>query len=204
MKMKRNIKKLLITMIVMILGIGTTSSFAVQDYQGNNALTLSLSYFRYANGEYKDGYALNTVGNEGESHHPVYQIMNGTKTNYYCLNATAGESWLSGTVGTSATYNRAYNLNSQSDIDALKNDSSLSETYKNVVTSKYLKQILWILDNIYIPDTTDAASAANLASKRALLAKAGIVYGDVDNEETDGTITKGYRYIAQSGYVFSA
>ena len=97
----------------MILGIGTTSSFAVQDYQGNNALTLSLSYFRYANGEYKDGYALNTVGNEGESHHPVYQIMNGTKTNYYCLNATAGESWLSGTVGTSATYNRAYNLNSK-------------------------------------------------------------------------------------------
>ena len=204
MKMKRNIKKLLITMIVMILGIGTTSSFAVQDYQGNNALTLSLSYFRYANGEYKDGYALNTVGNEGESHHPVYQIMNGTKTNYYCLNATAGESWLSGTVGTSATYNRAYNLNSQSDIDALKNDSSLSETYKNVVTSKYLKQILWILDNIYIPDTTDAASAANLASKRALLTKAGIVYGDVDNEETDGTITKGYRYIAQTGYDYSA
>ena len=79
MKKKRNIKKLLITMIAIILGIGTTSSFAVEDHQGNDALTLSLSYFRYANGDYQDGYALNTVGNEGESHHPVYQIMNETK-----------------------------------------------------------------------------------------------------------------------------
>ena len=206
MKMKRNIKKLLITMIVMILGIGTTSSFAVQDYQGNNALTLTLSYFRYVNGNYTDGYALNTIGNEGESYHPVYQIMNGTKTNYYCLNAIAGESWLSGTVGTSATYNRAYNLNSQSDIDALKNDSSLSETYKNVVTSKYLKQILWILDNIYIPDTTDTASATNLASKRALLAKAGIVYTKLPGEDAAGNPLNidGYIYEKQEGYDYTS
>ena len=130
MKKRRNITKLLIAMLIAILTIGTTSSFAMQDYQGDNALSLTLSYFRYANGEYKDGYALNTTGNESESHHPIYQIMNNTKTNYYCLNATAGESWMSGTIGTSATYNRAYNLNLASDIDSLKNDSSLPDTYK--------------------------------------------------------------------------
>lgn len=203
MKMKRNIKKILIAMIVTMLAIGTTSSFAVQDYQGENALSLSLSYFRYINGNYTDGYALNTVGNEGESHHPIYQIMNGTKTNYYCLNATVGESWLSGTIGTSATYNRAYNLNLTEDINLIKEDSSLSEKYKNVVNSTYLKQVLWILDNIYIPDTSGTATAANLEAKKALLAKAGIVYGDVDNEELDGTITTGYRYIAQDGYNYS-
>ena len=83
MKMRKNITKLLIAMIVVILSIGTTSSFAMQDYQGDNALSLTLSYFRYANGKYTDGYALNTTGNEGESHHPIYQIMNNMKTNYY-------------------------------------------------------------------------------------------------------------------------
>ena len=202
MKMKKNIKKLLISMIVILLGIGTTSSFAVKDYQGNNALALRLSYFRYANGAYQDGYALSTVGNEGNSYHPIYQIMNETKTNYYCLNAEVGESWLSESVDKSATYNRAYNLNSQSDIDALKNDSSISETYKNVVTSKYLKQILWILDNIYIPDTTDTTSTANLASKRALLAKAGIVYTKLPGKELENV--DGYIYQKQEGYDYTS
>lgn len=202
MKMRKNITKLLIAMIVVILSIGTTSSFAMQDYQGDNALSLTLSYFRYANGKYTDGYALNTTGNEGESHHPIYQIMNNMKTNYYCLNATAGESWMSGTIGTSATYNRAYNLNLASDIDSLKNDSSLSKTYRNVANSKYLKQILWILDNIYIPDT-DASLERNKAQKDELLAKAGIVYGNVDDETVEGTVSKGYRYVAQTGYDYS-
>ena len=42
MKMRKNITKLLIAMIVVILSIGTTSSFAMQDYQGDNALSLTL------------------------------------------------------------------------------------------------------------------------------------------------------------------
>ena len=119
MKMKGKITKLLIFAIVIVLTIGVTSSFAMQDYQESSAISLTLSRFRYANGKYTDGYALNTVGNEGESHHPVYQIMNGTKTNYYCLNATAGESWLSGTVGASATYNRTYDLSSKTDLELI-------------------------------------------------------------------------------------
>ena len=202
MKLKKDIGKMLIAMLIIVLGIGTTSSFAMQDYQGDNALSLRLSYFRYVNGKYTDGYALNTVGKEGESHHPIYQIMNGTKTNYYCLNATAGESWLSGTIGSTATYNRAYNLNLQSDIDLLKNDSSLSDTYKNVANSNYLKQILWILDNIYIPDTT-ATAEQNLTQKKELLAKAGIVYGSVDDEALNGAVSQGYRYIPQENYDYS-
>ena len=201
MKMRKNITKLLIAIITLILGLGTTSSFAMQDYQGDSALSLTLSYFRYSNGKYVNGYALNTVGNENESHHPIYQIMNGTKTNYYCLNATAGESWMSGTIGTSATYNRAYDLNSASDIESLKTDSSLPDTYKNVANSSHLKQILWILDNIYIPDTT--STEQNLAAKQELLAKAGIVYGKVDDETLEGKVSEGYRYIAQTGYDYT-
>ena len=103
-------------------------------------------------------------------------------TNYYCLNATAGETWMAGTVGTAATYNKSYNLDSQEDINALKNETFLS--YKNVANSKYLKQILWILENVYIPaqGSTDDVAKKNLENKRSLLAKAGIVYGEVDNK----------------------
>ena len=201
MKMKGKIIKLLILAMAIILTLGATSSFAMQDYQGSNAISLTLSLFRYANGKYTDGYALNTVASQGESHHPVYQIMNGTKTTYYCLNARAGESWLSGTIGATATYNRTYDLNSQTDLELMKNDSSLSSTYKNIANSKYLKQILWILDNMYIPDTTDTTGNVNLAQKRALLAKAGLVYGDVDSEDIS---EQGYRYIAQDGYNYSS
>ena len=198
--MKKILMNILIISFTLILGIGTTSTLAMQDYQGNKAKTLRLAYFRYVNGAYTDGYALNTVGNEGESHHPIYQIMNeSNNTNYFCLNATAGESWLSGTIGASATYNRSYDLNSQADINTLQADNSLSQTYRNVVNSKYLKQILWILDNMYVSD-----QASNVNQKQELLAKAGIVYGDVDDENLEGNVSKGYKYVAQDGYDYSS
>ena len=198
--MKKFFINILIMFIAIMLGLGSTSVQAMQDYQGSKAKTLRLSYFRYINGGYTNGYALNTVGNEGESHHPIYQIMNeNNNTNYYCLNATAGESWLSGTIGTSATYNRSYDLNSSSDIEALKADSSLSTTYRNVVNSKYLNQIMWILDNMYVADQTQGTS-----QKQELLAKAGIVFGDVDDEDAQGNVQQGYRYIAQPGYDYSS
>ena len=196
--MKKFIINIIILIFIIILGMGTTSSLAMQDYQENKAMTLRLSYFRYSNGQYVDGYALNTVGDEGESHHPIYQIMDESNNkNYYCLNAKSGESWLSGTVGASATYNRSYDLNSQSDINLLKADSSLSETYRNVVNSSYFNQIMWILDNMYVQEQDSN-------QKQELLAKAGIVYGDVDNIDTQGKATKGYRYIAQTGYNYSS
>ena len=201
MKMKNTILRTLIVIMIAILGIGIVlPSLAVTEE--NNEL--ALSYFRYVNGNYTNGYGLNTVGNEGESHHPIYQIMSKSNgTNYYCLNATAGESWLSGTVGAKATYNRGYNLSLDSDIALLKNDTN--ETYKKVGNSSYLKQILWILDNIYIPNTSESAND-NLTKKRELLSKAGIVYDNV--VETDinmqpiPTENKTYKYVQQQGYDF--
>ena len=201
MKMKRSITKILIAMLVVVLAIGTTSSLAAQ----SETLELTLSYFRKVNGKYTNGYALNTNGNEGESHHPVYQIMDANNnTNYYCLNAIAGETWMAGTVGTAATYNKSYNLDSQEDINALKNETFLS--YKNVANSQYLKQILWILENVYIPvqGSTEDVEKQNLENKRSLLAKAGIVYEDMEKVTLNGTITiKAYKYVPQSGYDYS-
>ena len=51
MKMKGKIIKLLILAMAIILTLGATSSFAMQDYQGSNAISLTLSLFRYANGK---------------------------------------------------------------------------------------------------------------------------------------------------------
>ena len=201
MKMRKAIIRTLIVMMVAILGIGNIiPSLAVTEE--NKELTLS--YFRYVNGNYSNGYALNTVGNAGESHHPVFQIMSKSNdTNYYCLNATAGESWLSGTVGAKATYNRGYDLNSSSDIDLLKNDTN--EVYKNIGNSSHLNHILWILDNMYISDKKLSAEQ-NLAKKRELLAKAGIIYDNVIetvNMQEVKTDNMTYKYVPQTGYNFN-
>ena len=193
MKMKRNIKKLLITTMIILLGLGASSSFAM----AQETTSLKLSKFRYVNGNYTNGYALNTTGQV--EHRPIYQIMDESNgTGYYCLNATAGETWNAGTIGTATTYNRTYNLNLQSDINLIKTNETIP-AYTNIANSSYLKQILWILDNIYIPDSS-ATSEENLAQKRALLAKAGIVYEDMD---TDGDPVKTYRYVAQTGYNYN-
>ena len=200
MKIKKNVMRVLISILAIVIAIGTKTSFAMQDYTENDAKTLALSYFRYANGVPVNGYALNTVGNEGESHHPIYQIISGTNaTNYYCLNAVQGDSWLSGTVGATATYNRMYDLSS--DIEVLKSDTN--EVYKNIANSAYLKQILWILDNIYIPDNS-ANADTNLSQKRTLLEKAGLKYGAVDNYDlNDNQVGEGYRYTKQAGYDYT-
>ena len=200
MKMKRAIIRTLIVVMVAMLGIGTIlPSLAVTEENKE----LRLEYFRYINNDYTNGYALNTVGNEGESHHPIFQIMSSTNdTNYYCLNATAGESWLSGTVGAKATYNRGYDLNSSSDIDALKNDTN--DVYKNIGNSAHLNQILWILDNMYIPSKA-ATAEDNLAKKREVLARAGVVFDNVietTNFEPIPTENKTYKYVPQTGYDF--
>ena len=145
MKLMRATIKVFIAILVIILVFGTVVSTAFQDYSSSNALSLILSYFRYVNGEYTNGYAYNTVGNEGESNFPIFQIIStDNKTNYFCLNAKQGESWLTGTSNV-ATFNRSYDLNSESDLQLLKNETN--SVYSNVANSEYLTQILWILDN---------------------------------------------------------
>ena len=194
MKMKKAIIRTLIVMMVTVLGLGSIIPSLAATAEDKELL---LSYFRYVNGAYTNGYALNTVGNEGESHHPIFQIMSSTNgTNYYCLNAREGESWRTGTIGTSSTYNRGYDLNSSSDIDLLKNDTN--EIYSDIGNSIHLNQILWILENMYIPNGT---ADNNLSKKRELLAKAGMVFGAVDNYDiNDNQVGEGYKYIAQPDY----
>ena len=165
------IKKLILKILSFTLMIGFILQVTSLATMTDKAKSLKLSYFRYAQGEYKDGYALNTIDS---NHFPIYQIMDQNATNFYCLNANVGEAWYTGTISTQSQYNRSYDLTT--DIDQLKRDTKA--VYSSIGESSYLKQILWILDNIYIPDTSATATeSSNLAKKQELLAKAGIVYG---------------------------
>ena len=205
MNVKKFVIRILIILIIIMMGLGNIKNLAVKDEK----LDLIMSHFRYVNGKYTNGYALNTRGDE--THHVVAQLIsmnngNVAGTNYYCLNATVGETWNSGNSGSVATYNRSYDLNSQSDLDILSADTSLASEYTSIANSEYLTQILWILDNIYIPDSK-ASTEENLAQKQALLAKAGIVYskkiieGFFGPEETDDYT---YKYVPQEGYDYTS
>ena len=69
MKMKKAIIRTLIVMMVAVWGLGSIIPSLATTVENKE---LSLSYFRYVNGASTNGYALNTVGNEGESHHPIF------------------------------------------------------------------------------------------------------------------------------------
>ena len=173
MKIRKNITRLIIIALIALVTIGTTISMAV----GTSTKNLSLSLFRYSNGTSTNGYALAKTGHN-EKYHPVYQIYDNDHKTYYCLNAGAGTTWNSmESGGTSATveYNRSYDLDIEEDINSLKNltDGENDKIYKNVATSQYLPQILWILNNIYIPTGNKEQDAEQ---KRALLEKAGLEY----------------------------
>ena len=184
MKTKKIIIKILIISLMMIVFMKASLSNAAN----SNSASLFLSYLRYTNGQYKDGYAYNLRPNTGK---PIFQIMSNTnKTNYFCLNADAGDSWRNGSIGnTTVNYNKSYDLGLQSDLAQLKNNTN--PVYSNIGNSRYLNQILWILDNMYV--SSNVSSSSRLAQKRALLAKAGLKYDNLDFYGNEEEYTK-YHY----------
>ena len=80
--------------------------------------------------------------------------------NLYCIKAEYGTSW-TGTSGGESTivkYNLSYNLETQREeiLNKLTN-SNADKVVKNLLTPEKgaYKQVLWILDNAYIPGETD-------------------------------------------------
>ena len=195
MRTKKAIIRILIVVMVAILGIGSIiPSLAVTNEEKN----LTLSYFRYVNGNPTYGYKIQTTGQHDS--HPIFQILSNNRNEsgnsaYYCLSALYGYSWNgamneNASTTNEATYTQYYNLDSSSDIEQLA--GSTKNEYSSIAGS-HLKQILWILDNIYIPNQSDDAEE-NITQKNTLLSKAGIVY-----ETTSGT-HKAYKYRPVSGY----
>ena len=105
--------------------------------------------------------------------------------NLYCIKAEYGTSW-TGTSGGESTivkYNLSYNLETQREeiLNKLTN-SNADKVVKNLLTPEKgaYKQVLWILDNAYIPGETD---------KETYLAKLNVDTSDtIVQEITDDDI----------------
>ncbi len=189
MKMKNTVLRTLIVIMVAIFGIGIVlPSLAVQNENKN----LALSYFRYVNGEPTIGYKIQSNGEYNQ--HPVFQIVptdsnSPKKTAYYCLSALYGNAWTrtaqnpNGNTNNTAEYKQYYDLDNE--INDLANDTN--EKY-SVIAGEYKEQILWILENLYIPGESD---------KNSFLAKAGIIYGEAYESKN------AYKYNPSSDYDYT-
>ena len=190
MKMKKAIARIIIVMMVAILGIGMMlPSLAVK----NGDRSLALSYFRIVNGESTNGYKIPIYGNNNTTgQHPIFEIYptdgnNPNNTSYYCLNALFGYSWSNAmnpeaTTRDPASYTQYYDLNDSEEIANLANNTQ--QEYRSIA-GEYKDQILWILENLYIPGASN---------KNSFLSMAGIEYADVNNAK------KAYKYIPSEGY----
>ena len=101
---------------------------------------------------------------------------------------------MNGSIGTETDYNEYYDLITEKNVIGNLSES----TYSNIANSNYYGNIMWILDQAYVP------TGSNNSDKIALLAKAGIVGGqDLGYSVIAGDIT-GYGYVAQTGYDYSS
>ena len=155
-------------------------------------LYINLGKYKTVNGK-KIGYAVGdptTFGgnyiweiNQYNSNNVNDKVTN--SRNLYCIKAEYGTSWtgVSGGENTIVKYNLSYDLEKQrEDILGKLDSSNASSVVKNLLTPEKgaYKQVLWILDNAYIPGETN---------KSDYLKKLNVALADSEDEEiTDDDI----------------
>ena len=108
--------------------------------------------------------------------------------NFYCLNAEEGDTWRNVHGGTSiettVEYDKKYDLKKSTDKktnqNGLQNTDNVYSGNNIEKINNYYSEIVWLLDNFYLPD-------GDINAKNEYLAKAGIKYGKVDRDEHDTT-----------------
>lgn len=178
MKLNR-VKKVILSFAVIvgiILGLGQNIIYATA-----GSLTAKLEVFRrlpkydsstklYTQESTNWGFELYNGG------HPVYQISEvdssnnfiGDNARLYCLNATEGTTWDTSAVGTNLNYDTKCDLKNATEV----NTTVGYNTVYDISKYDYYSSIIWLLDNFYIPNKTD---------KDDFLAKAGIIYGTLED-----------------------
>ena len=123
--------------------------------------------------------------------HDANGAVSATQRNLYCVKANYGATWeTAGGPSTILDYNLSYDL--QKDRTELlnkivDNGTDIDDVVKTLLSeSGYYRELLWILDNSYIPGTTD---------KKEFLKSIGIEY---DSE------LQAYVYNPISGYDYSS
>ena len=155
-------KYILLVTIMVITIISLYGNFAYAD----STVKIKMDSVRYdADGNQIEAYVMYNGADQ-----KLFQLLSVndenqiTGTNYYCLNAVVGASWITGSVGATVEYNKQYDFENIS-LDA--NDSSIT-AYKKVEDNEYLSQLLWVIDNMYVKDGTKTIND--------LLTEAGILY----------------------------
>ena len=137
---KNKICKIIFSIVIVAMAIAIVGQTVVFAADNITAKLSKTRWIKNSNNEYTNtekAYALNS-GNA----HPLFQILSvdGTDkvigTNYYCLNASKGSTWMSNNVGEKVVFDKSYDLVAQKDEIA---DSSLVNTYKSVVSTNYGK-----------------------------------------------------------------
>ena len=234
MKFKKKILVFIAISMIIILSLVQNVSYATK---AQDSLGVKLSYKRYTSSE-GWAYALNN-----SSAHPIYQILsvkgeNIVGTNYFCLDADTSATWnyntyvvtdnqgnpvkdekgniqyyhTAGSINTLASYDEYYDLTSESDLQKF----ATLEHFKNYsAINKYYKQILWILDNMYVAaEDKNEAVENNMQDTQQfvytkkpeyvtkaieeIMAKAGIVYGRTGATVGAGDYPQIYAYYGDS------
>jgi len=177
MKKQTLLKKLLSSLLVAIIVLGQFSSYKLVSRAetiigGEGSIYLSLS----ATNKDKE----NPIGYANVNDKMIWTMMSATNieganeiatSNIYCIKAEHGDTWnKKETDWVEFNWNGNFNSNIE---------STPSEEANNIVTGNYINQILWIIDNMYIPGETDKAK---------FLQKANIIYDDYEG---------GYGYVGE-------
>ena len=146
------LKKVVIALIAFVMAISVISAFSNVKADGTE---YTLGIVRIRKSGY--GYALDSDA----AHNPkktVWKIIsnNGGSIDYnkalYCIRAEQGfgDSWTTGNASNTVTYKEIGDLRTNRD--------TISSAYNQIpmmANSTTYSKVLWILDNIYIPGTTD-------------------------------------------------
>lgn len=180
MKKQTLFKKLISSIMVAIIALGQFSvlkfiSEAAVITGGDGPIYISLS----KTNENGNGYAFGMNQNGGEGKHIWSMVVskdeNGTDaihaSNIYCIKAEYGETWQTNPL-VLVKYNKNY--------EVPLTQNSEQQVANDVLFGEYKNEILWLIDNLYIPEESEQADFTKF------LNNAGIYYDDYD---------QGYSYV---------
>ena len=187
---KRNIGILILVIATIVFLLGYIMSYA----NTGETLHVNLTRLDTTGIGYGIGNAEQSSGNNAViwniTTHDTNGAVSATQRNLYCVKANYGATWeTAGGPSTVLDYNLSYDL--QKDRTELlnkivDNGTDIDDVVKTLLSeSGYYRELLWILDNSYIPGTTD---------KKEFLKSIGIEY---DSE------LQAYVYNPISGYDYS-
>ena len=160
MEIKRISKKIVASLIVSIIILAQFSNYRFETeaavITGNEKLYLALSD---SNPEKSNGigYAINDPNNNPNAGSVIWNIVSyDSKTattgkngsNLYCIKAEYGQTWQAEqNTAAKVEYNNSYNVASLS-----RQNETNSEVVKDLIKSEYFNEILFLIDNMYIPE----------------------------------------------------